>query len=154
GRTRAEAARRLGWPEGTVASRLARARALLARRLRRHGAAVSGVLLASALAHGAAPACVPAALTHAALRDAASVAAGTLGVVPERVADLTEGVLRTMMKTKLGALAVVVAALSLFGGAGFIAHGSGGPPAARPAEQPPAVAAALAERPAVPEADD
>src|SRR5262249_29947177 len=42
GQTQKEAARQLGCPEGTVSSRLARGRALLARRLRRHGAALSG----------------------------------------------------------------------------------------------------------------
>src|SRR5262245_56233695 len=36
GSTRKEAARRLGWAEGTVSSRLSRGRQLLARRLRRH----------------------------------------------------------------------------------------------------------------------
>jgi RNA polymerase sigma factor (sigma-70 family) len=39
GRTRAEAARHLGWPEGTLASRLARGRARLAARLTRQGLA-------------------------------------------------------------------------------------------------------------------
>ena len=41
GNTRREAATRLGWPEGTVAGRLARAREALARRMARHGPAVS-----------------------------------------------------------------------------------------------------------------
>jgi DNA-directed RNA polymerase specialized sigma24 family protein len=40
GMTRKEVARQLGWPEGTVASRLARGRARLAKRLARHGPAV------------------------------------------------------------------------------------------------------------------
>src|SRR5262249_55843876 len=42
GRTRKEAAQQLGLAEGTVASRQARARVMLAKRLTRHGVALSG----------------------------------------------------------------------------------------------------------------
>src|SRR5580698_8503021 len=42
GRTRREVAAHLGCPEGTVASRLARARAMLAKRLTQRGVALSG----------------------------------------------------------------------------------------------------------------
>src|SRR5262249_12250440 len=51
GMTRGEAARQLGIPEGSVASRLARARAMLAKRLTQRGVVISGpvaVLSASA----------------------------------------------------------------------------------------------------------
>src|SRR5262249_22697344 len=47
GKTRKEVARQLGWAEGTVASRLARGRGILARRLARRGFA--GALVAAAL---------------------------------------------------------------------------------------------------------
>src|SRR5438067_2006591 len=46
GKTRKEAARQLGCPEGTVAGRLARARVMFAKRLARHGLALSGGVLA------------------------------------------------------------------------------------------------------------
>ena len=46
GQTRSQAARHLGWPEGTVASRLARGRELLASRLARRGVAISTGALA------------------------------------------------------------------------------------------------------------
>ena len=49
GKSRKEVARQLGCPEGTVASRHARARGMLAKRLARHGLAVSGGSLAAAL---------------------------------------------------------------------------------------------------------
>src|SRR5262249_24499612 len=49
GRTQKEAAQYLGCPEGTVAGQLARGRAMLARRLRRHGLGVSGAALAAVL---------------------------------------------------------------------------------------------------------
>ncbi len=49
GRTRKEVARQLGCPEGTVASRLARARAMLAKRLTQRGVALSAGALAAVL---------------------------------------------------------------------------------------------------------
>src|SRR5262249_49292176 len=67
GKTRKEAARQLGCPEGTVAARLARGRAMLARRLARHGFAVSGGALAIALAQNAAQA-VPISVLGSALK--------------------------------------------------------------------------------------
>src|SRR5262245_53116855 len=59
GQTRKEAAGRLGWSEGTVASRLARGRAILAERLGRRGLAVPaaglGVLRATSPAFAVGP---------------------------------------------------------------------------------------------------
>src|SRR5262249_19720409 len=69
GRPRKEVARQLGVPEGTLSSRLATARKLLAKRLTRHEprpTAVVGALLAEA----AAPAAVPGVLLRAAVRAA------------------------------------------------------------------------------------
>src|SRR5262249_37089114 len=62
GRSRNEAAQQLRLPKGTVAIRLARGRALLAKRLLRRGLGVSATALAAALPQQAASACVPAAL--------------------------------------------------------------------------------------------
>ena len=43
GRSRKEAARQLGLPEGTLSSRLATARKMLAKRMAAHGPAVTGI---------------------------------------------------------------------------------------------------------------
>jgi len=59
GKTRKEAARHLGVPEGTLAARVARGRVMLAKRLARHGLAVSGGALGTMLAQKVASACVP-----------------------------------------------------------------------------------------------
>jgi RNA polymerase sigma factor (sigma-70 family) len=60
GRTRKEVARQLGWAEGTVASRLARGRRILAKRLARRGFA--GTTMVAALADGATRGGVPSTL--------------------------------------------------------------------------------------------
>src|SRR4029077_3963136 len=59
GRTRKEVARQLGVPEGTVAGRLARARAMLAKRLTERGVTLSGGVLAAVLTQPAVSAGVP-----------------------------------------------------------------------------------------------
>jgi RNA polymerase sigma factor (sigma-70 family) len=75
GRTRREAAQHLRCPEGTVAGRLARGRALLARRLARHGEALPAAALALVLAQQAS-ACVPAALAISTVKAATLFAVG------------------------------------------------------------------------------
>jgi RNA polymerase sigma factor (sigma-70 family) len=92
GRTRKEAARMIGVPEGTVAGWVARARVLLAQRLAQRGVALSGGALAALLCQRASAA-VPTAL-----------ASSTIQVA------LTEGVVTTMVLPKLR---MVLAALFL-----------------------------------------
>jgi RNA polymerase sigma factor (sigma-70 family) len=102
-KTRKEAAGQLGLPEGTVASRLARARALLARRLARRGVVFPAGALATALSREAASAGLPASLTSTTIEAVTLVAAGRAapGLIPAPVAALTRGVLTTMLLTKL-----------------------------------------------------
>jgi RNA polymerase sigma factor (sigma-70 family) len=120
GKTRQEVARQLGVPEGTVASRLARARTQLARRLARHGLAVSGGTLAVVLAREAS-AGVPSAVLSGTIKAMALVAAGqavTAGAVSANVAALTEGVMKAMLLSKLQTVTAVLLLVSVvaFGG--------------------------------------
>src|SRR5262245_53035772 len=103
GKTRKEAARQIGVPEGTVAGRLARARVMLAKRLSQRGVLLSGGALAAVLSQQVASAGVPlsvveATITAAILVEAGKAATGTISV---KVTALTEGVLKTMLLAKI-----------------------------------------------------
>jgi RNA polymerase sigma factor (sigma-70 family) len=122
GKTRQEAARQLGVPPGTVAGRLARARALLAKRLTRNGLTLSGGSLAAMLSQQAASAGVPAAVVSSTIHTASLLAAGqaaAVGVLSPKAAALTEGVLKAMLITRLKGIAVILVFI------GMIALGSG-----------------------------
>jgi RNA polymerase sigma-70 factor (ECF subfamily) len=96
-------ARQLGWPLGTVRTRIARGRDLLGARLIRRGVAPAAVLLALGLLPNTAAA-VPARLVDATVRAAARVAANQRvpqGEVPARVADLEQKVRKAMQLTRL-----------------------------------------------------
>jgi RNA polymerase sigma factor (sigma-70 family) len=111
GRTRTDAARQLGVPEGTLSGRLTTARRMLAERLRRRGLALSGGALAAALSQGAAPAGVPPPLT------ASTVQAATAGAVSAEVAALTEGVMKAMFLTRLKLAVAALLAATVVGAA-------------------------------------
>lgn len=109
-KTRKEVARQLGIPEGTVAGRLARARAMLAKRLARKGVAVSGVGLGAALSQVAVSASAPATLVASTIKDTSLMAAGKVveAAISPTVAALTEGVMKAMLLNKLKTVTVMV----------------------------------------------
>src|SRR5262249_28909062 len=76
GKTKREAARQLGIPEGTLSSRLARGRARLRARLARRGVTLSASSLAVILTQQAASAGVPRPLATSTVKAAMSIAAG------------------------------------------------------------------------------
>jgi RNA polymerase sigma factor (sigma-70 family) len=154
GRTYAETARVLGWAEGTVSGRLARAREVLRGRLTRRGVTLSAGAFALALSQVSAPAAVPPALADTAAKAAMLFAAGSAaagaGIVPGPAAALAEGVLQTMLTAKRTIVAVLaLVSCLLAGGAGLFAYHAWAtpaarPPVARPAE-PPSEQATAAE---------
>lgn len=133
--TRKEAAAQLGIPEGTVASRLVRARAMLAKRLTRRGVA----LAAGSIAAAGSATSAPPALVDSTIRVATQLAAGhAAGVVSASVASLADGVVKAMFISKLKAVPCVLALATLvvLGGATLV-PGHGQPAGETPMEKPP-----------------
>lgn len=146
GKTRKEAAQQLGCPEGSLSSRLSRARAMLAKRLVRHGLAVSSGPLVAVLSEQAASAGVPSSVASATIKAATLSAAkqATEGIVSANVASLVQGVLRTMVLSKLKiGTAWLLVGLIAFGACSLIYRTAMAQPAtlqrndATPAASPP-----------------
>lgn len=115
-----EAARELGCPIGTVGTRVARGRALLSRRLTRHGFTLSASALALLLSQHAAMAAVPPTLARSTTRAAFAFLSGsaTGGVVSAKVAALALAVMNSMVfqRIQVGlAVGLVVLFLALGG---------------------------------------
>src|SRR5262245_28441267 len=128
GLSRHEAAKRLGLPEGTLSSRLAAGKRLLAERLARRGLG----LMAGALAGRVA---VSPALASSTVKLATLVVAGEMAVVGTPAAALAKGVIRAMLLTKVKL--AVVAAFAVALGAGGVAFRAGPAPASAQAPKGP-----------------
>ncbi len=111
GKSRKEAALMLGLTEGTLSSRLARGRRLLAQRLKRHGVVLSGGALAGLLAESAVAASSPAALIQTVVQAGAQVLTGHAPAslaFGGRVLELTEATMKAMLLGKLKTLTAIV----------------------------------------------
>ncbi len=131
GRTHAEAAQLLNCPVGTVSIRLLRARELLRARLTRRGLVLPAAWAGATLRPEAASAAMPAGLAHSTIKAAMSFATGnamTAGMVPASIAQLAEGEIRTMIHSKMTAIAAGVLTIGI-GTAGVGLLAAGGRPA-------------------------
>lgn len=121
GLTRRQAADQLGWPEGSLSSRLSRARAILAARLTRRGVALAAGSLTAALTTHAVSACPSSHLVGATVQAGgvfSTADALARGLISPRAVDLAKGVSRAMLISKLKMPSFVLLTLGLvLGGA-------------------------------------
>jgi RNA polymerase sigma factor (sigma-70 family) len=121
GKSLRDAAEQMRVAEGTVGSRLARGREMLARRLARPGLTVSATSVAAVLTEQAAWAAVPETLLGNTINAATLLASGetvTAGLLSAEVCPLTEGVLHAlrMARCKAVSLVLFLTTLVLVGG--------------------------------------
>jgi RNA polymerase sigma factor (sigma-70 family) len=110
GRSRQQAARALGVPEGTLSSRLARGRQLLAGLLQRRGMVLSAGAVTAVCADSRADA-VPPALVRATVRAALAAAVANAALAP--MALISDGVLNAMIRKPVLMLTLVLGLLLL-----------------------------------------
>jgi RNA polymerase sigma factor (sigma-70 family) len=151
GSTKQAAARLLGIPEGTVSSRLARARRRLAKELAPVGSIFAGGVSGLVFVNGAAAADVPLLLVRSTARAGIRVANGrvAVGAAPTGVLALTEEVMKAMMLSKLRRWAgglLLLATLSLSAGECLYQTGVAGAQPPAPGVKAPATPPAAGPR--------
>jgi len=119
GKTIKEASAQLKCPAGTVASRLAAGRALLAKRLARSGLCLTAATISSELARAEVLPRIPLPLIASTMKAAATIAAGRdVGtVMSAKVVLLTERVVKAMFVANLKTIATVLLVTMTLGGA-------------------------------------
>jgi RNA polymerase sigma factor (sigma-70 family) len=116
GRTRKEVAQQLGCPEGTLAARLTRGRAMLAKRLVARGLTLSTAALTGSFSRQVQA--VPMSVMSSTLAAMTLVAAGEAvsGVVSANAIALAEGVVRTMLRSKIKIVTATLLLVAILGG--------------------------------------
>jgi RNA polymerase sigma factor (sigma-70 family) len=124
-RSRAEVARQLHLKEGTVWSRLSRARKLLQQQLAARGVELSAVLGAAAVAEETGRAAVPVILMKSTVKAALQYAAGrgaAPGVASAKAAALANGVIQAMFTSNLKIATALLLASAALTGTGVLTY--------------------------------
>ena len=160
-----EAARQLGWPQGTVAGRLARGRKLLGELLVKRGVIPAAGALAVAASQNGASAGVPTAIVDSTIKIATTLInerSTIAGAVPPAIVALMEGAMKNPMLSRLSkavGLSVILCAVAF--GSGLLTDGTAADQPTKggqggdkpPAAQPPPVKLGNGAKPNAPKTD-
>jgi protocatechuate 3,4-dioxygenase beta subunit len=127
--------------EGTVSSRVTRARRLLQHRLALRGVKLAALLAAVAVADGAGKAAVPASLAQLAVRWGLLVAAGKSATraIPSHIAALAAGATRAMFATKSKIAVAALLVAGVLAACGFALASANDEPKSQASAKPQAV---------------